>query len=225
MAAVALEAESMLSEKQRTALGRQTWADLLWLMLPGTAWQSRILPADQPELGVLRRQLLLLAGTGLVLVATVFWVSGRGQPLAPPTAPEASLAPDPAPEPAPAVALPPPLIDAAPELPPSSPPEIPEASLAEMRMQPTLFSTAKGTAVYEGHDVRGVRVDRVGAGSFWDIVGVRSGDVVVAYNGVRIDTATAMLALLNSLEQDSVIRLRVRGDDEEERTLYYSAPR
>jgi hypothetical protein len=34
-----------------------------------------------------------------------------------------------------------------------------------------------------------------------------------------------MLALLNSLEQDSVIRLRVRGDDEEDRTLYYSAPR
>jgi type II secretory pathway component PulC len=81
------------------------------------------------------------------------------------------------------------------------------------------------TAVYAGHDVRGVRVQNVGPDSFWHMVGVRSGDVVTDYNGVRIDTPTAMLALLNSMEGDSVIRLRVRGTDEDKRTLYYSAPR
>jgi len=214
----------MLSDEQRTALERHTWADLLWLLVPGTAWRSHILPADQPELATLRRRLLLLSGAGVVLAAAIFWTPGRERPLAVPTPPDVSLARRPAAPPVPAVPLPAPRPDDATELTPS-PPEIPETGLAEKRTQPALFSTAKITAVYEGQDVQGVRVDRVGSGSFWEMVGVRSGDVVVAYNDIRIDTATAMLALLNSMERDSVIRLRVRGTDEDERTLYYSAPR
>ena len=87
----------------------------------------------------------------------------------------------------------------------------PEAALEEQRTQIALFGTAKVTAVYAGHDVEGVRVDRVDPTSFWGLVGVRSGDTVIAHNGAPIDDAAAMVGLLNAMEGDAVIRLRVRG--------------
>lgn len=110
------------------------------------------------------------------------------------------------------------------ELPPGRSAE-PEAALEEQRTQIALFGTAKVTAVYAGHDVEGVRVDRVDPTSFWGLVGVRSGDTVIAHNGAPIDDAAAMVGLLNAMEGDAVIRLRVRGAQGDERTLYYSEPR
>ena len=182
------------------------------------------MPADQPELGALRRRLLLISSTAVLVLSAIVWTVTQQGRLAAPPRPDLPIGPQPTVASAPVVSLLAPHPDIAGALTPASP-EISAASLAEKRTQPALFSTAKVTAVYAGHDVRGVRVQNVGPDSFWHMVGVRSGDVVTDYNGVRIDTPTAMLALLNSMEGDSVIRLRVRGTDEDKRTLYYSAPR
>ena len=54
---------------------------------------------------------------------------------------------------------------------------------------------------------------------------MRIGDVVIARNGDPIDTLAAMVALLRAMERDGVIRVRVRGPDADERTLYDSPPR
>ena len=214
----------MLSERQRIAAKRHTPGELVWLLIPGPAWRRYILPLDQPELGALRRRLLVFSGGCVAVAAALFWTLGA-EPPAPVAKPASAPLAD---HPAPSAEIP-----GSPQVPatpaetahePSAP--VPtEASLAEKRTQPALFSTAKVSAVYEGHDVRGVRVERVGSGSFWEMVGVRSGDVVIAYNDVPVDTPTAMIALLNSMEDDTVIRLRVRGTDANERTLYYSTPR
>lgn len=216
----------MLSPKQREAIRRHTSTELLWLLVPGPGWRSRILPADQPELGSLRPRALLLVLVGTALGIGIFWSIDPPGPLADPDPPDRPTARRPAAPAEPGVSLPAP---SQPEARDSGgapiPSAVPEPSLAEKRTQPALFGDAKVTAVYEGHDVRGVRVQNVGPGSFWDLVGVRSGDVVIAHNGALVDTPTAMVALLNSLERDLVIRLRVRGLDDEERTLYYSAPR
>ena len=169
---------------------------------------------------------MLLVGTGAALGFAAFWGIGQEGPPADPDPPDLPMAQRPTVPPEPSVSLPGPTPEEASDSARAATrSEASGPSLAEKRSQPALFATAKVTAVYEGHDVRGVRIENVGPGSFWDVVGVRSGDVVIAHNGARIDTPAAMVALLNSMERDAVIRLRVRGTDEDERTLYYSASR
>jgi len=212
-----------LTTKQREVIQRYTTATLLRLLVPGNRWRRRILPVDQPLLGSLRRRAMLLIGIGAALGFSVFWGIGREDP---PAGADLPIAQRPTVPTEPSVSLPGPTpAEATVSARATTRSEAPGPSLAEKRSQPALFSTAKVTAVYEGHDVRGVRIEKVGPGSFWNLVGVRNGDVVIAHNGARIDTPTAMVALLNSMERDVVIRLRVRGTDDDERTLYYSAPR
>lgn len=212
----------MLDADLRTVLRRYPAAVWLWLLLPGTSWRRRILPVDRPVLAPLRRAAMLTAGLLLGVGLGVSWNLFRERPLPVPVESVRRVLEPPAVSAAPVVAV---SVSAGLEEPaPEVVPE-PEPTLAERRTQPALFGSAKVTAVYQGHSVGGVRVEKVDPGSFWSEVGVRSGDVVIARNGDPIDTPAAMVALLNAMERDGVIRLRVRGPDADERTLYYSPPR
>jgi hypothetical protein len=208
---------------QREAISRQLRSDLAWLFVPVPAWRSRFLPADLAELGALRRRLLpataALVGVIGLVVSTLAPIEPRvvDEPIAasepPPTESTESVEPR-----RPTLAerertpLPPP------------PPADPDEPLEAKRTQPRLFSSAKISTVYKGHDVHGVRIERVGIGSFWDLIGVQSGDVVINMNGSPIDTPAAAVALLNAMERDVVVNLRVRGIDDVERTLYFRVP-
>ncbi|MCH2173028.1 PDZ domain-containing protein [Myxococcota bacterium] len=216
----------MFSNRQRNAIANHSCSDLGWLLVPGGRWRSHILPADQPALDGLRRRLLQVAGIGATLGLAVFWILDSLKPaehLTLPSPPmiEASTGAG-EPRVAKKIAL---VADAVTPTPDESTSELTEIALAETRTQPALFGSAKVTAVYAGHDVQGVRVEKVDPQSFWAMVGVRSGDIVIGHNGAAVDSPAAMVALLNSMEQDASIRLLVRGRDDAERTLYYSLPR
>ena len=214
----------MLDAELRTVLRRYPATVWLWLLLPGTSWRSRILPVDRPALAPLRRAAMLAMGLILVVGLGVSWNLSRERSLSVSVESVRRVLEPPAVSAAPvavaAVSVSAGVEEPSPEIAPE-----PEPTLAERRTQPALFGSAKVTAVYQGHSVGGVRVEKVDPGSFWSEVGVRSGDVVIARNGDPIDTPAAMVALLNAMERDGVIRLRVRGPDADERTLYYSPPR
>jgi type II secretory pathway component PulC len=87
-----------------------------------------------------------------------------------------------------------------------------------------LYGTAKVSAVYQGHEFVGVRLENIKAGSFWELIGVQDGDVVLEVHGQRMDDPAVGVALINSVSSDSEAKLRVRGIDGSQRYIEYFAP-
>ena len=100
----------------------------------------------------------------------------------------------------------------------------PEESLAGTRTPIRLFGSARVAPRYQGGVMLGVEVADVQPGSFWERIGVRSGDLIFEANGERIDDPEASIALLRSLEGAQALRIWVRGADGRERYLLYDAP-
>ena len=102
--------------------------------------------------------------------------------------------------------------------------EEPGETLEEMRQPPRLYGTARIEAVYDRHDFLGVEVRNVDEGSLWDLLGFRSGDLVVEANGHLVDNPAAGVQFMNSLARDSSVVVRVRGTDGEERWIDFRFP-
>jgi len=107
---------------------------------------------------------------------------------------------------------------------PSPEASAPEESIAEKRTQIRLFESAKVIPRYQGDVMLGVSIDRVRPGSFWELVGFRSGDVIFEANGQRIDNPEASIELMNSLSEAEMLRIWVRGADGRDRFLTYDVP-
>jgi C-terminal processing protease CtpA/Prc len=97
-------------------------------------------------------------------------------------------------------------------------------TLAALRTPIRLYGTAKVSAVYEVYDFLGVRLEEIEPGSFWEILGVKEGDVVVEVHGEPLDDPSVGVALIKSLSQDSEVKIRVRGADGSQRYLQFTAP-
>jgi type II secretory pathway component PulC len=96
--------------------------------------------------------------------------------------------------------------------------------IKELRTPFRLYGSARVSALYDRHEFRGVRVEEVDEGSLWELIGVRSGDLVVEFNGERVDNPAAGVQLMNALARDESLRLRVRGTDGLERLLDFRFP-
>jgi type II secretory pathway component PulC len=99
----------------------------------------------------------------------------------------------------------------------------PEAVKA-LRTPTRLYGTAKVKPVYRLHDVEGARITNIGPGSFWDLLGVHEGDVVIELHGDPVDTPADLVALMNVLERDEHVAIAVRGTDGEVRYLDFRIP-
>lgn len=102
-----------------------------------------------------------------------------------------------------------------------------EVGEVEMRTPPRLYGGAKVEPLYDlrSDALQGVRLSKVREGSFWEVLGVREGDVVLALNGTSMDSPAASVMLMNALSLDPVLILQVRGEDGRERFLEYRSPR
>ena len=99
-----------------------------------------------------------------------------------------------------------------------------QETLEEMRQPTRLYGTARVEAVYDRHDFLGVQVKSVDDGSLWDLLGFRSGDLVVEANGRLVDNPAAGVHFMNSLARDPSVVVRVRGANGEERWIDYRFP-
>lgn len=203
----------------------------VWLPFSG-AWQRDVERSDFPSVAAVRRRtqraLIGLAAISLGLAAA--WVVRP--PEHGPATPESVAAPATS-EPTPSAAA------AAPRAPqpqrattaaeaaePPSPQEesANELTLEEKRTPTRLFGSANVRPVYDAYTVKGVEILNVSPGSFWELVGVESGDVVVEVHGDVIDSPADTLALLHTMERDERVRIRVRGTDGVTRFLEFVAP-
>jgi membrane-associated protease RseP (regulator of RpoE activity) len=101
-----------------------------------------------------------------------------------------------------------------------------DRALSEPRRQVRLFGGANVKPLYDSsyRKIIGIQVNNVRPGSFWQTLGIRSGDVIVELNGERIDNTEAGNKLITSLGQERVLHLRVQGADGKERYLDYITP-
>ena len=101
-----------------------------------------------------------------------------------------------------------------------------DMALSEGRRQVRLFGSANVKTVYDKsyREIVGVQVSNIKPGSFWETLGIRNGDVIVELNNRLIDNVEAGNNLMNSLGQEQVLHLRVRGADGKERFLDYVTP-
>jgi len=101
-----------------------------------------------------------------------------------------------------------------------------DKALSEPRRQVRLFGGANVKTVYDKsyREIVGVQVSNIKPGSFWETLGIRNGDVIVELNNRLIDNVEAGNNLMNSLGQEQVLHLRVRGADGKERYLDYITP-
>jgi len=101
-----------------------------------------------------------------------------------------------------------------------------DMALSEPRRQVRLFGSANVKTVYDKsyREIVGVQVSNIKPGSFWETLGIRNGDVIVELNNRLINNVEAGNNLMNSLGQEQVLHLRVRGADGKERFLDYVTP-
>ena len=75
--------------------------------------------------------------------------------------------------------------------------------------------------VFSGDGLIGMRVASVRAGSLFDEVGLRVGDMIVGFNGAPIGDEGVVERLWTTLEEDSEFEMLVRSSDGAERPIRY----
>ena len=109
------------------------------------------------------------------------------------------------------------------------PPEVIEEyrveTLEEKRDPIRLYGTAKVAAKYDIDQLLGITITNIQPGSFWEMVGFRDGDFILEANGELMDNPNTSVAFMNSMHDAPEVIVRVRGADDVERTLLYTAPR
>lgn len=103
-----------------------------------------------------------------------------------------------------------------------NPDEEPEP-LEEKRTPTRLYATAKVKPLYNNETLLGIQILRVDSGSFWEMIGFRSGDFILEANGELMDTPAASVSFMNAMNSNRELVIRVRGTDEEERILVFNA--
>jgi general secretion pathway protein C len=85
-----------------------------------------------------------------------------------------------------------------------------------------LFSQARMIPKYDPNgQMQGFQLNAVQPGSFWEQMGIQSGDVVTMFNGQRIDSPESSASVLSQITQARSVNVVVQGSDGRERTLTY----
>ena len=72
--------------------------------------------------------------------------------------------------------------------------------------------------------MRGVSIEDVTPGSFWEELGIQSGDRILELGGTPIDSPQATGELMDVLERGDRIRLRLRTREGRDRWISWEAP-
>jgi hypothetical protein len=87
-----------------------------------------------------------------------------------------------------------------------------------------LSSDARIHTVYHRGRVRGFQISEVTKGSFWDAVGLSTGDIVVDMAGVPIGSVDKKSSLVTYLARSSRGELTIRKADGRSRPIYWDMP-
>jgi hypothetical protein len=211
------------SEKE--ALQQLPLESRLRIYVPLFAWRDAVAPADHAAVETLRLRLSIALPMLVALIFAMVWALSpardtRETPsqIVEPLSAEPERTPRATP-----VAPRPPRSEAA-QLTPAPPPSVSREALAELRSIKRLYGTAKVKPIYRVHDVVGARITQIDPNSFWAMLGVREGDVVIELHGEAVDNPTTLVALMNALERDEHVELAVRGTDGEVRYLEFRNP-
>ncbi len=220
---------------ERVTLERYPFATRIRLYVPFLGWRERVDASDHELLQPIRNR-VRVGWVGMALIVVLAGVlanrpSALRAPFEPPAEPNPHVVDLPRPaEPARIVMTDEPEIETTVE---SSPgpeaevevePEIDQAELRELRRPTRLYGTAKVKPVYRLHDVEGALITNIDPNSFWALLGVRNGDVVIELHGEPVDNPAVLVALMNVMERDDHVALAVRGTDGEVRYLEYRVP-
>jgi hypothetical protein len=93
-----------------------------------------------------------------------------------------------------------------------------------LRSPERLSSDARLHTVYHRGRVRGFQITEVTKGSFWDAVGLSTGDIVVEMAGVPIGNADKEISLVSYLARSSRGELTIRKADGRSRPIYWDLP-
>lgn len=93
---------------------------------------------------------------------------------------------------------------------------------AAARNPAALFSQARILPKYQEGQMVGVQLNAVKPGSVFEQIGIRDGDIVVEFNGTRIESPQQSAELMRQLSQTDQLSLTVEGSDGQERTLNYT---
>jgi general secretion pathway protein C len=74
---------------------------------------------------------------------------------------------------------------------------------------------------YDNGQMVGFQLNAVQPGSFWEQMGIQSGDVVTMFNGQRIDSPESSAAVFKQITEARSVNVVVQGSDGRERTLTY----
>ena len=205
---------------EREALRPYPRETKLRIYVPLFPWRDRIAPSDHGEIAPLRLRTNIAIPILLTLPIIMTWIpsdaheslESKPQVVQTTSAEPATPAKTIAPQPHTAQKAP---IDSEPT------PTLSSEALAELRSPTRLYGTAKVKPMYRLHDVEGARITQIDPDSFWAILGVREGDVVIELHGEPVDNPATLVALMNAMERDEHVELAVRGTDGEIRYLEF----
>ena len=93
------------------------------------------------------------------------------------------------------------------------PPELPPNLEETIRNPAQLFSQARILPKYEDGQMVGVQVSAIQAGSLFEKVGIKDGDVVTELNGIKISSPEESAMILRELSEAHELTVTIRGKD------------
>jgi general secretion pathway protein C len=93
--------------------------------------------------------------------------------------------------------------------PPEPPPDLEET----IRNPAQLFSQARILPKYEDGEMVGVQVSAIQAGSLFEEIGVKDGDVITELNGIEINSPEESARILRELSEAEELTVTIRGED------------
>lgn len=84
-----------------------------------------------------------------------------------------------------------------------------------------LFSQARILPKYEDGQMVGVQVNAIQAGSLFQQIGLKDGDTITEFNGIRVTGQQESTQVLQQLSSSQQFNVTVKGRDGQTRSLYY----
>jgi general secretion pathway protein C len=91
-----------------------------------------------------------------------------------------------------------------------------------LRNPSNLFSQARILPKYEDGEMVGLQINAIKPGSFFEEVGIQSGDVITELNGIAIDNPQESAKILAEFSEASELDIGVRGPDGDDRKINFT---
>jgi general secretion pathway protein C len=86
-----------------------------------------------------------------------------------------------------------------------------EFPLPGARDPASLFSQARIVPKYDAGNMVGIQLNEIESGSLYEKIGIKSGDVITALNGIPIDSASASAKILTEFTEADAFRVEILG--------------